>query len=280
MNKITEKDISFVIVTYKSNNLIFDCLNSLPKQPKKIIVENSDNVNFKVKLENDYLNLDCFLMKRNYGYGAANNFGIRKCETKYVIILNPDVKFRNYTMNDILNIINNNNFDIGAPINFNDKNNYDFKNKKVKEVDYVKGFAIIVKKNFFLQYKFDENFFLYLEEIDLCKRIINNRKKIFLLNTHVDHIGGASHDVEHDIEMENSRNWHWMWSKFYYHKKHNGYFFSFIKTFPNFVNSIFKFLLFSIVGEEQNKNKYKMRTLGLLNSYLLKKSSFRPYEAN
>ena len=280
MDKITEKDISFVIVTFKSHKLILNCLNSLPIESKKIIVENSNDENFKNKLEKNFSNLDCLLMNRNSGYGTANNFGIKKCTTKYVMILNPDVKLKSHTMHDILTIINNTNLDIGAPINFNDRNNYDFKNHKIKEVKYVKGFAILIKKNFFLKYQFDENFFLYLEEIDLCKRITDDQQKIFLLNTYVDHIGGASHDNEYDEEMEKSRNWHWMWSKFYYHKKHDGYFISFVKTFPNFINYFIKFLVFFFIGKSQDKIKYKMRTLGLLNGYLLKESSYRPYENN
>ena len=37
-----------------------------------------------------------------------------------------------------------------------------------------------------------------------------------------------------DLEMEKSRNWHWMWSLFYYNKKHKGYIYSIIKTSPKF----------------------------------------------
>jgi len=101
MDKITEKDISFVVVTFKSHKLILDCLNSLPVESKKIIVENSNDENFKNKLEKNFSNLDCLLMNRNSGYGTANNFGIKKCTTKYVMILNPDVKLKSHTMHDI-----------------------------------------------------------------------------------------------------------------------------------------------------------------------------------
>ena len=278
MQKVTEKDISFVIVTFKSNKQVYRCLHSLPKDSPKIIVENSNDTDFKSKLEIDFVNLDCYLMNQNLGYGAGNNFGIEKCKTKYAMILNPDVKFKENTTSEILDIININDFDIGAPINFEDKKLYKFNKKKMMDADYIKGFAIIVKKDFFLKYKFDENFFLYMEEIDLCKRIKIDKKKLFLLNVAVDHIGGLSHGERDNFEMEKSRNWHWMWSNFYYYKKYNGYLFAFFKTFPNFINCLLKYFIFSIFRKEQKKTKYKMRFLGLLNSYLLNKSFYRPYD--
>ena len=40
-------NITFIIVTFKSNKVIFDCLDSLPKQVPKIIVENSSDIELK-----------------------------------------------------------------------------------------------------------------------------------------------------------------------------------------------------------------------------------------
>ena len=42
---------------------------------------------------------------------------------------------------------------------------------------------------------FDENFFIYLEEIDLCKRLMKKNKKIYLdKNIKINHLGGSSHN--------------------------------------------------------------------------------------
>ena len=41
------KDITFIVVTYKSDNIIQKCLNTLPSESQKIIVENSNNINLK-----------------------------------------------------------------------------------------------------------------------------------------------------------------------------------------------------------------------------------------
>ena len=41
MSKILEKDITFIVTTFKSEKLIESCLENLPKESKKIIVENN-----------------------------------------------------------------------------------------------------------------------------------------------------------------------------------------------------------------------------------------------
>ena len=279
MNKnIKIEDITFIIVTYRSNQIIENCLKFLPVESPKIIVENSNDENFKTFLEKNYVNLKCYLTGKNLGYGAANNFGICKSLTKYIFILNPDVQIDKGGFDKMIEILNSEHFDLAAPINIDDQMNYDFKNKNTKDVDYVKGFAMIMKKDYFMKFLFDENIFLYLEEIDLCKRIKKEIGKIIVLKNFVKHFGGDSHGNKGDLEMEKSRNWHWMWSKFYYHRKHSGYIFSFLITFPNFMNFLLKYIFFKILKNKKNQTKYKMRFLGLYNSYLLKKSFYRPYE--
>ena len=70
------KNITFVIVTFKSEKVIFDCLNSLPKESPKIIIENSNDLRFKEKLESTYENVTC-LLSSNLGMGCGNNIGIK-----------------------------------------------------------------------------------------------------------------------------------------------------------------------------------------------------------
>ena len=269
------KDITFIIVTFHSDNVIFECLNSLPKDSKKIIIENSQNSNLKNILEKKYNNLTCILSNENLGYGRANNIGIKLCETDYVFILNPDVRFKFSDLENFLEILNNENFVIAAPVAFEEfkksKNS-----KQINEVETVKGFAMLLNRKSLNNIYFDENIFLYLEEIDLCKRIRKNKGRILSINVPFVHLGGLSHGDRENLEMEKSRNWHWMWSKFYFKKKYQGYFFAFFSTFPSFLSSILKFLFYSFIGNKLKKNIYKMRLLGLLNSYFLKKSFYRP----
>ena len=85
--------ITFVITTFKSEKVIFDCLSELPTVSPKIIIENSGNNILKNDLENKFLNLECFVMSENVGYGKANNIGINKSKTNYIFIINPDTFF-------------------------------------------------------------------------------------------------------------------------------------------------------------------------------------------
>ena len=77
--------------------------------------------------------------------------------------------------------------------------------------------------------------------------------------------------------MEKSRNWHWMWSKFYYLKKHNSYLLALLKTFPKFLTSLLKYFIYKMINRNIECKIYKSRLNGLLSSYCLKKSFYRPH---
>ena len=84
-------DLTVVIVTYKTNDQILDeCIQSILGKAKILVIENSDNKDFKFKYENKYPNLEVILSGSNLGYGAGNNKGINLAKTRYVLISNPD----------------------------------------------------------------------------------------------------------------------------------------------------------------------------------------------
>ena len=279
MIQILEKDITFIITTFKSEKLIDSCLENLPVESKKIIVENSSNYQLKELLEKKYNNLKCYIMDSNLGYGNGNNYGIKKSDTRYLFILNPDAQINLNTVPDMIKKLENKKFAIAAPCSLEDADEHIFGTNDIIEKHHVKGFAMLLDKEEMKEVGFfDENIFLYLEEIDLCERIQKYKKKIFLINTKVNHLSGISHGDREDIEMEKSRNWHWMWSKFYFNKKHHGYLNAFIKTFPNLITSVIKTLIYLAIFNKSKKDIYFMRVKGLLNSYFLSKSFYRPYE--
>ena len=277
---ISFDQITFVITTFKSEKVIFDCLSELPSVSPKIIIENSGNNILKTNLENKFQNLECFIMNENIGYGKANNFGISKSKTNYIFIINPDTLFSKKNLDLFLSKLEKENFSIASVLEDHDKRENTFNGNDVKEVNHVKGFAMLLnKENMFGKY-FDENFFLYLEEIDLCWNVKKSGGRIILVNIRIKHKGGRSHGNKEDLEIEKSRNWHWMWSKFYFFKKHYGFLIAFIKTFPIFLSSFFKYVFYFFTLNNKKKNIYKMRLLGLFNSYLLRRSFFRPYSNN
>ncbi len=275
------KDITAVITSFRSENKILNCIKSLGQDIKIIVVENSNDKKLKDKLENEYSNLRCILSDKNLGYAKGNNLGLSMVKTKYALIINPDAEVQKEALDNFFSTVKvNPNFAIIGPYIQETKNN--ISSKEVKKglypVKNVKGFAMFLNLKQFEELGFfDENFFIYFEEIDLCKRLIKNDKKIFLdTNIKINHSGGTSHEESINYEMEKSRNWHWMWSTFYFNKKHYGYIIALIKILPKFLSAILKTIFYKIVSNNQKKDIYYCRFEGILNSILMRKSWYRP----
>ena len=273
--------ITVVINTFHSEDKIDQCLNSIDPKIKIVIIENSNNANFKYKLEKKYLNVSCYLAGENLGYAKGNNLGLSKVITEYALILNPDAYLENDTINNLINSAKKcNAFAIIGPGKQDEYSNKNLDDTKpdIFEVDYVKGFAMFLNMKEFKDIGFfDENIFIYLEEMDLCKRLKINNKKIFLAqDVIIHHVGGSSHNAKINFEMELSRNWHWMWSTFYYNKKHFGYFSSIIRVSGKFFSSLIKMIFYYLVFDKTRQKIYFQRFSGLINSILGRKSWYRP----
>ena len=86
------KDITIVITSFRSDEKIKVCLNSINADCKVIIVENSNNKNIKNEIENNFANAECILLGKNYGYGSAANKGISYVKTKFAFLINADIE--------------------------------------------------------------------------------------------------------------------------------------------------------------------------------------------
>ena len=279
-------NLTFIIVTFKSEDIIYECIRSLPIDSNIIVIENSNNLELKKDLEKKYQKIK-FIVQENSGMGAANNTGIRLCKTDFAFVINPDVKFYEDTLKELISFsLRHKDYSILAPIS-DDVHypNYKIKNEKIVNseldflsVDTVDGFAMLINKNKFKDnIYFDENFFLYLENDDLCLKKKKENTNIYVAKkAKVNHLGGKSPSIIYQKEIEYSRNWHWMWSKFYFNKKHYGYPKAFLATFPKLITSAIKFIFYFILINKYKKKIYQMRFLGLFNSMLGKKSFYRP----
>ena len=275
-----EKNITFVIVCFRSDNVIDKCLESINHNNKVIVVENSNNIFVKDRLEKKFSNVQVLISGDNIGYARGNNLGISKVNTKYAFILNPDAYLEKYTLNELYKVKNilNDNFSILSPKIFNSKilGVIEDETKDFIKVNFVKGFAMLLnleKINF--KEVFDKDFFLFLEEIDLCKRVKDNGGKIYIApKSIIYHNGKESSGNEFRIEL--CRNWHWMWSLYYYNYKHFGLFKAYKITLYKFVSSLIKMLLSIILIQKKNYLIHKYRLLGLINAYQRKKSWLRP----
>ena len=305
------EDLTIVITSFRSEKVIRECLKYIDQQCKVVNVENSDDKEYKKKIEKDFKNVHCILTGSNLGYAKGNNVGLNTVKTKYALILNPDALLLKTALTNFINVANKiKDFAVIIPyeikdnkdsiINFTEgqemweRSSRDFINKVILKgraninheiLDMndikkgsVKGFAMFLNMNQFKDIGFfDENFFIYLEETDLAMRLIKKNKKIFkCLDIPIFHLGNKSHDFVYNNEMELSRNWHWMWSTFYFNKKHKGFVRALIMVLPKLISSFFKYLLFFILRDQEKKNIYYNRISGLTNSIAGKSSWYRP----
>ena len=269
--------LTIIIVTFKSEKKIHTCLDTIPPQVDVIIVENSNDQKFKEKIEKGYTNVKCVLTGSNKGYATANNIGLRQVKTKFALVLNPDTKLKGDTIKNFFDCTKEiPDFWLIGPGNDQSKNILFDKNSN-QEVQNLKGFAIFFNMEKFKEKFFDENFFLYFEEIDLCKSVKKQDGRIFLSKKIViNHDNASSVNKDKIFELEKNRNWHWMWSSFYFHKKHKGFIFALLIIFPKLFSSVFKTIFYFFTFNKTKRDIYFCRLSGILNSIIGKKSWYRP----
>ena len=270
-------NITVIIVSYKSKKTIFNCIKSIGHFNKILILDNSNDKELKKKLKNKYSKIKFFLSKKNTGYGAGYNFLLKKVKTPYALLMTPDTSFKKGTLSKFLLSLKKlkNNFTLMGP--YKQNKNFSLERKKtINEARMILGFSMLINiKNINKNNFFDENFFLYLEDIDLCRRLINNNQKIYINKSFIiDHIGAKSSNIGRN-EFDKIRNWHWMWSQYYFFKKYNGNFLALTKFFSKLISTSVKFIILYLFQNE-NQNRYKYRLKGLFSSMIGKKSYLRP----
>ncbi len=294
------EDLTVIIVTYKTQyKILIECLNSINSGVKIIIVENSKNLLNQDIILSKYPNVKVVCTGSNLGYGNGNNYGLNLIKTNKALILNPDVICdKNFFENipDVLNeakdftiigcqYLNDNVF---MPAGFFNKSKNliferNFKDQNLDQltkVDWVTGCSMLINlKNFSNKEIFDKNYFLYFEEIDLCKSVINKGGSVYTSKKLKIHHLGFKSSIEENLEnlksLNRVREWHWMWSSFYFYKKNYSFFYALFKMIGKLFKSLLKLIFYSFTLQKENKDKYLHRFLGILNSVLNKPSSFR-----
>ena len=194
------KNITIIIVNYKSEKLIIQNLQIIKKFPT-IIINNSKSSEFNT-LINDFKNIELIIPDSNLGYGKANNLGVNKSKTPYVLIVNPDILLNEKFINTLYSIYLNYNDNIGVlgpslyDSNMERRTNGSISHvKKIRGrkisssinnipegnmcCDFLVGCCLFMKRDFFIELGgFDSDFFMYFEDNDLCDRIIKKGKTI------------------------------------------------------------------------------------------------------
>lgn len=248
MNK---KDLSIIIVHHKDTAITLDCLRSIEKNVRGIsyevvMVDNSQ------KLENRIKNSELgkilsaphsLLPTSNNGFGPANNLAAKKANGEYLLLLNPDTLIFDDSIQKMLSFIKKHD-EIGALTcllgpdkkklqtdffgTFQSLGSITIRKYYFNKIDQtgeffytgiVTGAAFMIKKDLFEEIGgFDERFFMYLEDDDLCKRLVDAGYKNAVLSTaKIIHLEGKS------ISKNKDRKRIYYRSQDLYWQKHNGF---------------------------------------------------------
>ena len=277
-------EITIILVSFYSKSIIEKPINLIDPNINILVIENSNSQECKVFLERKYKNVKVILSKTNLGNGGGINLGLNNVKTKYAFYLDVDTEIHPNTIDKLLKASKEiKDFTILAPVveKYNYKKN-DYLLPKEKEnkfvpMKFVPGCALFfnIKELLKIGY-YDENFFLFFEENDIYMRCLKNSHKIFMISDSIiTHTGKTSVDEKYNFQIELIRNWHYMWSKFYFYKKHYNFVLAYIVTLNHFFSALIKLCVFKFTDRKKYL-KYKYRASGLINSYLGKKSWKRP----
>ena len=275
------KDLCIVLVSYRSKKNIKKTISLIDKNISVILVENSMDRSIKKEFEKKYKNLRVIIPKSNSGQGAAFNLGAKKSNKKFLLFMDIDIHIKKSQIIELMKLAKKiKAFGVLTPEIKN--HNYTESiikkiNKNLFEISFNHGCVMLVKRSIFKKVKyFDDNIFLYFEESDLYTKCIKANLPVYMYNkVKISNPISKSIDRKYLDEYIVVRNWHYCWSKFYYYKKHYGYFVGIFKTIPNLIRAI-KNLTFSILKFEFFKIKYFLAEIsGLFSSYFNFKSYYR-----
>ena len=278
-----KKDLTIIFVSFYSKNLIEKPISQIDRDISIIVIENSLDHELKKNLEKKYSNVRVIIPDKNTGNGGGANIGLRLAKTKFVLYLDIDVDLSQSVIEKLyFNANKLNDFSIIGPSieGLNYKENYYLRKNiydKVHSMNFITGCALLFNMSALEEIGYyDENIFLYYEENDLYLRSLKKNYKIYLIeDVKIKHTGNRSTDLIKKEEIEINRNWHLMWSTFYFHKKHYGLLTAYNKTLPKLLSASLKYLLFSILRDDFDKKIYYARMSGIYNAMIGNNSWFR-----
>ena len=276
--------ISIVLTAHKSKDLVINYIKNIYQKFHIIVIDNSNDIGLEKEIKTNYPNVTFDFMS-NKGYGAAINFGSKFVKTKYFLVSNPDVE--GITADSIIKFYDaainiDEQFSMMGPVDLDHKperrkTGYD--KIDLLETNQISGICMFFnKKNFDAIGGFDENIFLYFEDNDICKRLSKLNKNYQLNSVKVNHKAGTSVIPKNESDkdkQDNLRTWHFIWSKFYYYRKHYTYIIALILFIPTVFRILVKIIFYKMIKNNIKINKYKTRWSGLINSIMGKKSHKR-----
>ncbi len=215
--------VSVIIVNWNSGNLLAECVKHVKVQtvqPAQIlIVDNASSDNSLAGISEFGANIKLLRLNTNIGFSAANNFALSECDTDLIVLLNPDV-FPAADWLERLVEAANNHPDVAAfgsrQLSQNDhdildgtgdiyhvsglawRNRHGEKQHKrdliTREIFSPCAAAALYRRSVLNDVGgFDEDFFCYLEDVDIGFRMrLAGHKSLYVPEAVVYHVGSAS----------------------------------------------------------------------------------------
>lgn len=208
--------LSIVIVNYNAGDFLATCLKSLEKVKEEVKFETwlVDNDSTDGSFEDAKKNFKIKIIKneKNIGFGSANNIVLRQIKTEYILLLNPDSEVLPGTLKYMIQFMDENkdvgvatcrvekedgSLDLASHRGFptpwasflhfalKDDSIYHLTRSdmtKPHEIDAVAGAFFLTRKLVLDKVGlFDEDYFMYAEDIDLCFRIKQKGFKVMFV---------------------------------------------------------------------------------------------------
>lgn len=210
-----DTELSIIIVNYNGQKYLQACFDSLYEKLQGInfeiiVIDNNSSDQSVGFIREHYPNVVLLESKINHGFGKGNNEAVRKAKGNYVLLFNNDTILldniapvldflkRDMTIGVIgINMLNGDGNYLPASGNFPNAGNMfrmkkllekegDFKtgvfSEESYEVDWLGGSFLLMPKKLYQEIGgFDEDYFLYVEDVDICKKIAEKGyKRVFM----------------------------------------------------------------------------------------------------
>ena len=278
-------DLTLIIVSYRSEALIVKNLAVL-KKFKVIIIDNSNSEKLQLIIK-DYNNINLIRSSKNLGYGKAVNLGILQSNTYFVLTISPDILLDESSIEILFTTFINNIDNIGLlgpslyDANMKRRTNGTISYiKKLKGhkifnsinnipegnicCEYLVGCCYLIKRDFFnFIGGFDEDFFMYFEDNDLCDRILQNNKLIMEVPSskfiHLENSSSVKKKFT-DIKLSIIHKI----SSYIYLKKKTNFIFLTLKIFTNFIDYLQRFIINLLFFNFKKSLKNLLRIISII----------------
>ncbi len=215
--------VSVIVLNWNGKQYLQDCLKSLSKITYKnleiIVVDNNSSDGSVAFVKKSFPHIRIIENKKNYGFAKGNNIGFAVSKGEYVLILNNDTKVTPDFFSPLLEDFKKNSDigclqpqirileheklldGVGAYLTFTGflyhfgylKDRSQKKYTTKKEIFSAKGAAMLLRRSAIEKVGlFDEDFFIFFEETDLCFRLwLAGYKVVYEPKSVLYHVGGG-----------------------------------------------------------------------------------------